>query len=216
VTVFRVTAAPDDYPEAYALPHGANVAAYPDRGWCFTETCWSQLTKPSHLSLDLGRLTGDEPDKDAIIRAATVVSSSGGGRLPPRLTDDFLAELLTKSFTNGKDDKPLVAMLYSESFSTQFGMVKVLHYDKLGWGDAEAAQLAKVLGSGATPLLKALILSDNQIGDVGVAALAAEVPKQEALPSLKTLNLRGNPISDHAKATIRDAVTARGGRVILE
>ena len=215
-TVLRVSRAPDDYPSAYNLPDGANVAAYPERGWCFTETSWSQLTKSSHLSLDLGRLSGNEKDKDEIVRAATVISSNGGGRAPPRLPEDFVAALEAKTFTNGKDDKPLVAMLYSSSFSQQFRSVKVLHYEKLGWGDTEAVQLAKVLGSGALQLLTTLLLDHNQIGEVGITALAEVVRNPAVLPMIKTIGLRAVPISDDAKQTLVDAMTARGGKVLLE
>ena len=55
----------------------------------------------------------------------------------------FAAELETKSFTNGKDDKPLVKRLYEAAFEEQFGKATELEYNYLGWGDAEAAQLAE-------------------------------------------------------------------------
>ena len=54
----------------------------------------------------------------------------------------------------------------------------------LGWGDAEAAQLAEVLASGAAPRLETLYLPSNKIGDEGCKALAAAL-KEGAAPSLK-------------------------------
>merc|ERR1719181_2599180 len=79
-----------------------------------------------------------------------------GSRRPPLLPSAFAAELETKSFTNGKDDKPLVKRLYEAAFEEQFGKATVLNYWNLGWGDAEAAQLAEVLASGAAPRLETL------------------------------------------------------------
>ena len=96
----------------------------------------------------------------------------------------FAAELETKSFTNGKVDKPLVKRLYEAAFKEQFGKATELNYDGLGWGDAEAAHLAEVLASGAAPRLERLYLSFNKIGDEGCKALAAAL-KEGAAPSLK-------------------------------
>ena len=97
----------------------------------------------------------------------------GGGRRPPLHPSRFAAELEKKSFTNGKDDKPLVKQLYKAAFEEQFGKATELRYGSLGWGDAEAAQVAEVLASGAAPRLETLDLSDNEIGDEGYKALAA-------------------------------------------
>ena len=49
------------YPEGYELPEGSNVAAYEDRGWCFTESRWAALTKPALASFDLGVLGEASP-----------------------------------------------------------------------------------------------------------------------------------------------------------
>uniref|UniRef100_A0A0D3JFS2 Uncharacterized protein n=2 Tax=Emiliania huxleyi TaxID=2903 RepID=A0A0D3JFS2_EMIH1 len=119
-----------------------------------------------------------------------------GGRRPPLLPSAFAAELEKKSFTNGKDDKPLVKRLYEAAFEEQFGKATELIYYDLGWGDAEAAQLAEVLASGAAPRLEELILDDNKIGDEGCKALAAALGKEGAAPRLETLSLRFNQIGD--------------------
>ena len=106
------------------------------------------------------------------------------GRRPPLLPSAFAAELEKKSFTNGKDDKPLVKRLYEAAFEEQFGKATKLLYGRLDWGDAEAAQLAEVLASGAAPRLEKLYLHGNKIGDEGCKALAAAL-KEGAAPSLK-------------------------------
>jgi len=77
-----------------------------------------------------------------------------------------------------------VKRLYEAAFEEQFGKATYLYYVKLGWGDAEAAQLAEVLASGAAPRLKTLYLHENKIGDEGCKALAAAL-KEGAAPSLK-------------------------------
>merc|ERR1719238_1158285 len=119
-----------------------------------------------------------------------------GGRRPPLLPSAFAAELEKKSFTNGKDDKPLVKRLYEAAFEEQFGKATWLDYVKLGWGDAEAAQLAEVLASGAAPRLEELYLWNNKIGDEGCKALAAALGKEGAAPRLENLALNGNKIGD--------------------
>jgi len=101
---------------------------------------------------------------------------------------------VSKSFTNGKDDKPLVKRLYEAAFEEQFGKATELAYVKLGWGDAEVAQLADVLASGAAPRLEGLYLDSNKIGDEGCKALAAAL-KEGAAPRLETLFFWGNKIS---------------------
>ena len=128
---------------------------------------------------------GEEYDRDRFILDCI----QDGGRRPPLLPSAFAAELETKSFTNGKDDKPLVKRLYEAAFQEQFGEATSLNYGALGWGDAKAAQLAEVLASGAAPRLKVLQLSGNKIGDEGFKALAAALKDgwfvKGAAPSLK-------------------------------
>ncbi|EOD36507.1 hypothetical protein EMIHUDRAFT_362439, partial [Emiliania huxleyi CCMP1516] len=113
-----------------------------------------------------------------------------GGRRPPLLPSAFAAELEKKSFTNGKDDKPLVKGLYEGAFEEQFGKATELFYIELGWGDAEAAQLAEVLASGAAPRLEKLYLLQNEIGDEGCKALAAAL-KEGAAPRLNKIGDEG-------------------------
>ena len=186
--VLRLTSFPDGH-KAEDQAEGTNVAKYFDRGWCYTEQSWAGLTKAGNLSLDLGKMrAGVEYDCYSLIDDCT----QDGGRRPPLLPSAFAAELETKSFTNGKDDKPLVKRLYEAAFEEQFGKATELKYGSLGWGDAEAAQLAEVLASGAAPRLETLYLPSNKIGDEGCKALAAALGKEGAAPRLEDLNLRSN------------------------
>ena len=105
------------------------------------------MTKSSAKSLDLGQLRGDEEDYFAVRDSCAL----GGSRPPPLLPEQFAERLEEKRFTNGKDDKPLVAGLYKQAFEEEFGKAERLNYNSLGWGDAEAIQISKLLASGAAP-----------------------------------------------------------------
>ena len=177
--VLRLTSFPDGH-KAEDQAEGTNVAKYFDRGWCATESAWASLTKMACLSLDLGKM------RDGVEYSYYNLDdcTQDGGRRPPLLPSAFAAELEKKSLTNGKDDKPLVKRLYEAAFEEQFGKATVLDYYGLDWGDAEAAQLAEVLASGAAPRLEVLSLRGNKIGDEGCKALAAAL-KEGAAPSLK-------------------------------
>ena len=189
-TTFMLTAFPDGYPSGYSLPAGANVAEYADRGWCFTEASWSQLTKDYDFALDLGRLTDASYTKEEMVGECT----SGGGRRPPLVPARFEQALSNKSFTNGKDDRPLVAKLYADGFAEQMGKATSLNFSRLGWGDAEAELVAEVIGSGALAQCQELSLDGNLIGDDGMTAFAQAIkPVSEggsgALPIVTSLGL---------------------------
>ena len=224
-TVLRLTSFPDGH-ETEDQPEGTNVAEYFDRGWCAAESSWASLTKANHLSLDLGRMRDEEEDGRPYLIASYNPKllppglrnfiddcTVGGGRRPPLLPSRFAAELETKSFTNGKDDKPLVKRLYEAAFEEQFGKATELRYGQLGWGDAEAAQLAEVLASGAAPRLETLCLNNNGIGDEGCKALAAALCKEGAAPRLKKLDLGFNRIGDEGckalAAALKDGAAPR-------
>jgi len=189
-TVLRLTSFPDGHKKE-DQPEGTNVAKYFDRGWCYTESSLASLTKYSSKSLDLGQM---RDHKEYSRRDLIGECTQGGGRRPPLLPAQFEAELETKSFTNGKDDKPLVKRLYEAAFTEQFGKATKLALSFLGWGDAEVAQMAEVIASGATPRLERLHLSGNQVSDEGCKALATALRKEGAAPRLELLDLGINNI----------------------
>lgn len=102
--VLRLTTLPKKYPEGYELPEGSNVAEYPERGWCYTESRWASLTKGHSNTLDLGCMSGAESSRAELVAACT----KGGGRAAPLLPEEFASILEQKNFTNGKADRPLV------------------------------------------------------------------------------------------------------------
>ncbi|EOD25248.1 hypothetical protein EMIHUDRAFT_206463 [Emiliania huxleyi CCMP1516] len=212
--VLRLTSFPDGH-EAGDQAEGTNVAKYFDRGWCYTEQCWAGTTKASYLSLDLGKMRdGVEYDSRGLVGDCV----QDGGRRPPLLPSAFAAELEKKSFTNGKDDKPLVKRLYEAAFEEQFGKATLLNYFGLGWGDAEAVQLAETLIVDSQPAELAALFKEQGAAECtelmavceerGIklpmqteldysglgwggaeAAQLAEVLASGAAPRLETLNL---------------------------
>ena len=79
--------------------------------------------------------------------------------------------------------------LYEAAFEEQFGKANLsLDYEYLGWGDAEAAQLAEVLASGAAPQLYSLQLAANRIGNEGCKALAAALKEGQRRGSRRSIS----------------------------
>ncbi|CAK0872197.1 unnamed protein product [Prorocentrum cordatum] len=207
--VFMLTRFPDDYDNFAEYTRSGNIAPYFDRGWCFCESSWAMLTKLSVLLVDLGQATGDETEYLGI-SDRSLTHTGSAGRKAPALPDAFEAELHSKSFTNGKDDRPRVAELYRSAFTQRFESAELLLYQGLGWGDEEVRQVAAVLASVALPRLQLLGLDGNRVGDEGAAALAAALRAPGALPSLQLLGLDGNRVGDEGAAALAAALRAPG------
>ena len=137
---------------------------------CFTETSWSTLTKPRELILDLGLMGKNTISRPQLLAECTHIE---GGRRPPVTPAIFEQEVETKSFTNGKDDKPLVVRLYKDAFSQQFKLATELDFSQLGWGDADVAATCGALQSaGELPKLRALKLWGNMLSAPSGLAVA--------------------------------------------
>ena len=85
-----------------------------------------------------------------------------------------------------------------------------------GWGDEDAAVVCDALlwahANGATTPATVLVLADNKLTDACVPRLV-EVLSAGAVPELKTLDLRGNALSDAGKQSVKAAGEARGVKV---
>ena len=84
-----------------------------------------------------------------------------------------------------------------------------LDYSCLGWGDAEAAQLAGVLASGVAPQLETLALEGNPVSGAGLNALAAAICRKRATPPLKIIRVDAS-IPRSTRRTLRAACDKRG------
>jgi len=108
------------------------VPAYDARGWPTAEQAWMFLVKSKDVFawppiLDAGSETGERK------------------RPAPIHPDELEALLEEKRFTSPKADKPMVSKLYRETAMSTLGGAKTCKYIKLGWGDEELRNLAKVL-----------------------------------------------------------------------
>lgn len=95
------------------------------------------------------------------------------------LPDEFDQFAEAATFTNGKDDRPLVKRLYREHFCTEFANIKALAWLNLGWDAADVKRAMEKLSTVALPRLVVLHLGDqaesdehgNIIGEAGIRAL---------------------------------------------
>ena len=148
------------------------------------------------MVIDLGRFSGNIRHRNGIITECTM-----GWRKPPMLPEQFTSALESKSFTNGKSDKPLVARLYCELFTDAMRRLDVLDYSNLQWGDAEFVQIARLIRSGAVPKLARIALMYDtkhkvrpQATDIGFGELLDALVEQQ--PPLETLDLSGHLLTD--------------------
>ena len=125
-------------------------------------------------------------------------------RRPAPLSPAAMARLVArKRFTSKKGDLPMVIALNTRTILSIFRDMKELTYNRVGWGDDEAVQLAEVL-----PLCTSateLVLAGNKISDRGAKALAAAFA-EGAMPKLETLDLRNNQIGDEGAVALAEAV----------
>ena len=190
------------------LPAGhtyTNTQPYEFRGWCFAEMLMSSIVKDNDALIDLSKLTGDET-------TVYELREHGKANRSPPIAPDTFRTMLTSGVEDGrikftnKGDVGLVAGIYERAFLDEMAGATELFYIDFGWGDEEIKTLAtaliyahdkQVLGS-----LESLNLDGNQIGDAGVAALAALAK----VGSLKELWLVGNPASREAKDALKAAL----------
>ena len=130
---------------------------------------------------------------------------------------------------DGKSDCELVAGLYADTFDRAFGAAETLSFNNCGWGDREAAQLAKALLrarrltwlsiEGNTSSGGYMGIGAGGIGARGYGALADAI-RAGAAPRLQTLHFdipstAGHPIHDNASTLLRKACEARGIKALL-
>lgn len=125
---------------------------------------------------------------------------------PPLLPEQFERELGEKTFYNREHDMPLVSSLYGAVFVEQMGTAVELDFRHMGWQDAEAAQLARVVAADVLPKLRRLNFSWNEISDKGALKIAAAL--STALPPLERLDFKGNPLQQAGNLALRDAFRA--------
>jgi hypothetical protein len=124
------------------------------------------------------------------------------------------------AFTDAKEDRPYLPVLYNATFKAVFGKMHRLDYSGLGWGDEEAEQLAAVIRSGAFSAVEWFYLENNAIGEAGMEALA-EAVRQGYLQSCQTIVAEGNrascePLQAALEFARSEAAKGRSGPVAEE
>lgn len=201
ITIFKVTHFPLNYPESYDLPAKANSAEYTERGWCFTETTLSRMTKDNEFHLDLSQFDESMSTRDAVVRAC----KDPGGKEPPPLLDEFTAKVKTKSFGNQEVQLPIILDVYKCAFQTQFGNAVAFNYSSLGWENNQMSHLAKVIELAVPVKLRGIYLFDNQIGDEGMKSFSKALART-VLGCVEELSLRENKIGDEGFKAFSQAV----------
>ena len=180
----------------------------------FFETGAAQYIKPSWLTLDLGTPKAVEAlskyedvtrTPEELARQGTywhhssrpgVIAALKDQRLPPLVPEEFAARAESKALTNGKDKQALLDM-QREVSTTVLAGVQEMSFARLGWGDDDAALLAKALQ--LCKALRSLDLSGNGIGSAGGVALA---PSIAASASLTSVSLLGNNFDDETASML--------------
>ena len=196
------------------LPTGyeyTNKQPYEGRGWCYAENLMSCIVKDDFALFDTSQLQGTEIDVDGLRENGKT------NRPAPMAPDVFRASLKSGvdkgdiKFTN-RGDIEVVASIYERAFLDEMMSATALYYTGLGWGDEHMKTLATAFtfahSKGALPQLKELYLGGNQIGDVGMQALAGAVSKG-ALASGARIFLGGNSVTETGEQVMRDAAKTR-------
>ena len=145
-------------------PEGAaysNTRLHRDRGWCFFEQAASMVVKDDTCLLDFGAYKGasefgtnDGNDPDP----TTCLGQMKAGRAPPIAPDAFGERMRARvasdelKFTSNADMEFVIGQ-YEAGFVAAINRVaadiiyinRVLVFQELGWGDAEAAELLLAL-----------------------------------------------------------------------
>ena len=206
----------------------------------FFETGAAQYIKPSWLVLDLGSeqalevLSGYEGvmrTPEELAKQGTYWHYSGGPgaiaklkdkRLPPLVPEEFAARAESKALTNGKD-KQVLLDLQKEVSTTVLRNAQELRFSGLGWGDDDAALLAKALS--LCEDVRVLDLSHNRIGPTGASVLAPAAATRSSLTEVCScagvpttlrfshlafccvqVNLKGNKLGEEGWCAVFDAL----------
>jgi hypothetical protein len=125
--------------KGYNIPEGANCAKYYDRGWPFVESCLSSLVKKydkvyhNYYEVEFGQ------DREL---------SSSKTVLPPLIPEQMKYQLETKTFSNGKVDRPRVYRLYTQAFLKWYTGRTLLDFSDCAWKDDEIMKMSQVIQAG--------------------------------------------------------------------
>ena len=173
-------------------PEGAdysNTRLHRDRGWCFFEQAASMVVKQAYCLLDFGAYEGATEFGDEWAEPGTCIEQMKAGRKPPIAPDAF-GERMRARVASGEltftanADMGFVIGQYEAGFVAAINRVaaepldtRLLVFEKLGWGDAEAAELRLALQYAAAKCA-------FPEGAVGVDVMYGNSISEEALATL--------------------------------
>ena len=175
-------------------PEGAdysNTRLHRDRGWCFFEQAASMVVKDNKCLLDFGAYEGatefGDFDNDG---PGTCLGQMKAGRKPPIAPDAFGERMRARvasgeltftanadmGFVIGQYEAGFVAAINRVAAEPE-GFKRKLDFTKLGWGDAEAAELRLALQYAAAKCafpegaVKVHVTHGNRISEEALATL---------------------------------------------
>ena len=174
-------------------PEGAdysNTRLHRDRGWCFFEQAASMVVKDASCLLDFGAYEGATEFGDPVNDGpGTCIGQMRAGRKPPIAPDAF-GERMRARVASGEltftanADMGFVIGQYEAGFVAAINRVaaepyatRLLVFSRLGWGDAEAAELRLALQYAAAKCafpegaVRVIVRSGNYISEEAMATL---------------------------------------------
>jgi hypothetical protein len=174
-------------------PNGAvysNPRLHCDRCWCFFEQAASKVVKDTTLLLDFGTYEGAVEFGDGRALPDTCLGQMKAGRRAPPIAPDAFGERMRArvasdalkctsnahiEFIIGQYEAGFVAAI--NRVAAEPGGRGCLNFEKLGWGDAEAAELQPALRYAAAKCafpagpVRIIVTYDNRISEEAMATL---------------------------------------------
>lgn len=155
--VISIADFPDRTPRIPSLP------GYEERGWCFTEMCWANLTAEDFRRPPERLTYSTKP-----LRSTSTVA--------PLVPDRFAQRLGECHFTNEKTDRERVIDLHKHHLRRFYEKTTKLDWTGRGWDEARLQDAMEVIANGYTPHLKELMLGGNRdITHVGCNLIAQAI-----------------------------------------
>ena len=170
-----------------ARQQGASPA-YDARGWTTCESNWSMLIKRQ---------------EGGCTNPIFAVNEDKLSRRAPIGPVEVARQVAQRRFTSRSTDLPMVIAINVRTILSVFRDAKVLFYSTVGWGDAEAVQLAEIL-----PLCSQvtdLWVTNNNVGDEGIAAIARWIGTSKTIQSVLLYN---NPWGDRGADALCEGLRA--------
>ena len=185
-----------------------------NRSQPFFETSVSHFIKPTLHCLDLGteeavsalaKFAGVAKSPEQLAKQGTywhhngspgVIAALKDRRLPPLVPEEFARRAMSKVLTNGKD-KEVLLRLQAAVATTVLGSVREVSFAGLGWGDEDAALLAKALPMCGQLVSLDLVRNPFGGGD-GAQRLAAalrDTPTLENVSGIPLKELRADSLT---------------------